>query len=165
MYHDRDQPFWKRYSEAKDAFLMVIILFGLAFVIGFVSFIDTSRSPKSTEKLYERAASVLLQDASPQQCDSFLYNMTRVPSMAGGTLELAQWIQKQMVGFGLTDTRLDQYDVLLSLPTNLNRVQLIDPQDPSKILRDLDLYEKPISQDPTSSIAKEKIPTFVSDYI
>jgi hypothetical protein len=144
------------FKEVKEAAIVLGVLIGFAIVVGFLSLIDYQRKSNTS---YDYAASILLQQASTQQCDAFLYNLTRTPTVAGENLETAKWIQSQMIKFGLTDSRIDQYDVMLSTPTNLNQIQLLDVDN--NVERDLDLYEKPIDEDPTSKIAKEKIPTYV----
>jgi hypothetical protein len=152
-----------RFNWKTDIFkiLLVLIVFTIAGVIMFL--IVYFMQPLSQEEVYAKYTAQFLETLSGEECKNFLYNLTRIPSTAG-TVESkrqADYIMSQFKQWGLEDTKLVRYDVLLSHPTNENVVQLIE-KSTGKVLFDADLYEAVVEEDETSKINKTLIPPFVS---
>lgn len=85
----------------------------------------------------ERLASAL--DAA--SVDAFYREATRLPHPSGSerTRELAEWITERFREYGFDEVRLNRYDVLLPLPTEVS-VQMTAPIDYTPALRE-DAYD------------------------
>ncbi len=138
------------WSSLKNS-VFLITLVGMALLVFPLA--TNPHSSQETDNLlaYKRFVDGVI---SPQRIDRYLRYFTKIPHLASSPRnnELAQFIQKEWISYGLEDVHLVHYDVLLSFPKKI----LVDMVSPKRYR--LSLKEASYEEDPDTSRSDVGIP-------